>query len=180
MPLRSRQGKVEQKVAAVMKEIDAEYHYWSQEFEKAREDLESGRRANDPNRAERARQRMARIEDRKRQINDIMAVLQELKDNIRFTTRTMEKYREIGSVIEGGDTGAEFREHLKRVTEHLHFQQESQAKLEGQMGIALAVSRAPLAASQPTQAMEPPRTAQEVEREAEELRQRLRKSRRLS
>ncbi|MES2154599.1 MAG: hypothetical protein V4510_05630 [bacterium] len=180
MPLRRKESKVEQRVAGVMKEIDAEYSYWSQELEKAREDLEHGRRANDGHRAARAEQRMARIEDRRRQINNIMAILQNLKDNIRFTQGTIEKYREIGTIVGKEGTGAEMREHLAGVTEHLQVLTESQSKLESQMDIALAISRSPLGSASSTVPASSPSAQPDLDRENEELQKRLRKSRRLS
>jgi chromosome segregation ATPase len=162
-----------------MKEIDSEYSYWSHELDKAKEDLEHGRRANDGHRASRAQQRMARIEDRRRQINNIMAILQNLKDNIRFTQGTIEKYREIGTIVGREGTGAEMREHLADVTEHLQVLTESQSKLESQMDMALAISRSPLGPSSVGAASEAPQVPPDLDRENEELQKRLRRSRRL-
>jgi division protein CdvB (Snf7/Vps24/ESCRT-III family) len=174
---RTKQNKVEQRVAGVMKAIEAEYSYWTQEREKANEDLEAGRRANDGHRAARAEQRIARIEDRRRQINNIMGLLQTLKDNIRFTQGTIEKYREIGNIVGKEGANAEIREHLAGVTEDLQVLTESQAKLESQMDMALAISRAPLATAPAAAAPESAASALDLDRENEELQKRLRKSR---
>lgn len=176
----NRRRSQEYQIAQGMKDIDSELRYWMQERDRAREDLENGRKMTDRNRIQRAEQRLRRIDERCRTINEVLAFLQEAKDNIRFQEGTVQKAVEVGRLAGSGDNSDKLKQLIQNVSEQMQYTKRSQEKIESQMALALEMARSslPEASSETTAPVGP--TPEQIEREQQELEKRLRRSRRLA
>lgn len=178
MPWLQRRRSREYQIAQGMKDIEAELRYWMQEKDRAREELEHGRKANDKNRTTRAEQRIRRIDERCRQINEVLAFLQEAKDNIRFLEGTLKRAAETGRLTgEAGDSSDRLTKLIQTVSEQMQYNTRSQEKIENQMSVALEMARSSLPDTS-SEASAPGPTAEQIEKEQQELERRLRRPRR--